>query len=116
MPLHDEKFFDFPLSYPPPPLLPPQTQGMGPIGQNSTFFPEQSQHKPTKTFVRGQHARIQIFFLLFFFFLGGGGGGPGSSTYFFGEELYKLHASVLILILLFQFVFTMYKLIWIKYV
>ena len=33
-----------------------------------------------------------------------------------GEELYKLHASVLILILLFQFVFTMYKLIWIKYV
>ena len=28
-----------------------------------------------------------------------------------GEELYKLHASVLILILLFQFVFTMYKLI-----
>ena len=33
-----------------------------------------------------------------------------------GDELYKLHASVLILILLFQFVFTMYKLIWIKYV
>ena len=32
------------------------------------------------------------------------------------EELYKLHASVLILILLFQFVFTTYKLIWIKYV
>ena len=29
----------------------------------------------------------------------------------FGEELYKLHASVLILILLFQFVFTKYKLI-----
>ena len=28
-----------------------------------------------------------------------------------GEDLYKLHASVLILILLFQFVFTMYKLI-----
>ena len=30
---------------------------------------------------------------------------------FIGEELYKLHSSVLILILLFQFVFTMYKLI-----
>ena len=28
-----------------------------------------------------------------------------------GEELYKLHASVLILILLFQFVITLYKLI-----
>ena len=26
-----------------------------------------------------------------------------------GEDLYKLHASILILILLFQFVFTMYK-------
>ena len=41
------------------------------------------------------------------------------STYIFfriGEELYQLHACVLILILLFQFVFTMYTLIWIKYV
>ena len=41
------------------------------------------------------------------------------STYIlfhFGEELYKLHASILILILLFQVVITMYKLIWIKYV
>ena len=33
------------------------------------------------------------------------------SLFRIGEELYKLHASVLILILLFQFVFTMYKLI-----
>ena len=33
------------------------------IGQNSTFFPEQHQHKPTKTFVPGQHARIQEFFV-----------------------------------------------------
>ena len=32
------------------------------------------------------------------------------------EELYKLHACVIILILLFQVVFTIYKLIWIKYV
>ena len=48
------------------PLLPPKTLWMGSIGQNSTFFPEQHQHKPTKTFVPGQHARIQVF-------LGGGG-------------------------------------------
>ena len=34
------------------------------------FFPEQHQHKPTKTFVPGQHARIQDFFCQ-----GGGGGG-----------------------------------------
>ena len=27
------------------------------------FFPEQHQHKPTKTFVPGQHARIQEFFV-----------------------------------------------------
>ena len=39
------------------------------------FFPEQHQHKPTKTFILGQHARIQVFFLK-------GRGGPGSSTYF----------------------------------
>ena len=32
------------------------------------FLPEQHQHKPTKTFVPGQHARIQDFFLW-----GGGG-------------------------------------------
>ena len=30
---------------------------------------------------------------------------------FIGEELYKLHASILILILMFQFVINMYKLI-----
>ena len=36
------------------------------------------------------------------------------SLFRIGEELYKLHASILILILLFQFVFTMYKLIWIN--
>ena len=59
------KTVDFPLSY--HPLLPPQTLWMGSIGQNSTFFPEQHQHKPTKTFVPGQHARIQDF-------LSGGGG------------------------------------------
>ena len=39
------------------------------------FFPEQLQHKPTKTFVPGQHARIQDFFVR-------GMGGPGFSTYF----------------------------------
>ena len=33
-----------------------------------------------------------------------------------GEELFKLHASFLILIVLFQVVFTMHKLIWINYV
>ena len=33
------------------------------------FFPEQHQYKPTKTFVPGQHARIQDFFVV-----GGGGG------------------------------------------
>ena len=66
-----KKIVDFPLSYPPPPLLPPQTLGMGSIGQNSTFSPEQHQHKPTKTFVPGQHARIQDFFV-------GGGGELGA--------------------------------------
>ena len=74
MPLHDEKIVDFPLSY--HPLLPPKTLWMGSIGQNFNFFPEQHQHKPTKTFVPGQHARIQEFFCQ------GEGGGPGSSTYF----------------------------------
>ena len=34
------------------------------------FFPEQHQHKPTKTFVPGQHARIQEIFVR-----GTGGGG-----------------------------------------
>ena len=38
------------------------------------FFPEQHQHKPTKTFVQGQHARIQDFFCQG---EGGGGGGGG---------------------------------------
>ena len=42
------------------------------------FFPEQHQHKPTKTFVPGQHARIQEIFVRGT----GGGGGPGYSTYF----------------------------------
>ena len=70
-----EKLLTFPSLLPPPPLLlPPQTLGMGSIGQNSTFFPEQHQHKPTiKTFVQGQHARIQGFFVRW----GGGGGGGG---------------------------------------
>ena len=36
---------------------------MGSIDQNSTFFPEQHQHKPTKTFIPGQHARIQESFV-----------------------------------------------------
>ena len=60
---------NFPLSY--PPIIPPQTLVMG-----SNFFPEQHQHKPTNTFVSGQHVRIQDFLS------GGGGGGgrgPGSS-------------------------------------
>ena len=64
---------NFPLSY--PPIIPPQTLVMG-----SNFFPEQHQHKPTNTFVSGQHVRIQDFLS------GGGGGGgvqaPHSSTYF----------------------------------
>ena len=40
------------------------------------FFPEQHQHKPTtKTFVQGQHARIQEFFVRW-------GGGWGESRLF----------------------------------
>ena len=37
--------------------------------------------------------------------------GPVDNIKVIEEELYKLHASILILILFFQFVFTMYKLI-----
>ena len=58
-----EKLLTFPS---PTPLLPPQTLEMGSIGQIQ-LFPEQHQHKPTKTFVPGEHARIQEF-------LSGGGG------------------------------------------
>ena len=39
------------------------------------FFPEQYQHKPTKTFVPGQHVRIQELFCQ-------GEMGSGSSTFF----------------------------------
>ena len=43
-----EKIVDYPFPTSPDP-------GDGSIGQNSTFFPEQHQHKPTaKTFVPGQ--------------------------------------------------------------
>ena len=65
-----EKLLTFPS--PTPPLLPPQTLEMGSIGQIQ-LFPEQHQHKPTKTFVPGEHARIQDFFVR---------GGGCSSTYF----------------------------------
>ena len=48
------------------PLLPPSPISQDLVdGVNRSkfnFFPEQHQHKPTKTFVPGQHARIQDFF------------------------------------------------------
>ena len=47
------------------PLLPPSPTSQDLVdGVNRSkcnFFPEQHQHKPTKTFVPGQHARIQEF-------------------------------------------------------
>ena len=62
-----EKLLTSPL-LPPLHLLPPQTLGMG---SKFNLFPEQHQHKPTtKTFVPGQHARIQDFFVRW-------GRGPG---------------------------------------
>ena len=43
--------------------------GDGVTRSTFNFFPEQHQHKPTKTFIPGQHARIQDFFVRW----GGGG-------------------------------------------
>ena len=50
-------------------FLSPTSQDLvdGVNGSKFNFFPEQHQHKPTKTFVMGQYARIQDF-------LSGGGG------------------------------------------
>ena len=65
---------------------------MGSIGQNSTFFPEQHQHKPTKTFVLGQHAWIQEFFV-------GGGVGGGSRLL---NLFYSLQRGPVVLLHIFQ--------------
>ena len=68
MPLHDRKIVDFPSPTPnPSPTSRDPGDGVNRSKVNS--FPEQHQHKPTKTFVPGQ-ARFQIFFVR-----GGGGGG-----------------------------------------
>ena len=68
-----EKNVDFTLSYPPPSPISPDP-GNGVNRSKFNFFPEQHQHKPTKTFVPGQHAQIQDFFVR-----GRGvGGGVGS--------------------------------------
>ena len=64
-----EKNADFTLSYPPSPTSPDPGDGVNRSKFN--FFPEQHQHKPIKTFVPGQHARIQDFFVR------GEGGGWG---------------------------------------
>ena len=75
MPLHDRKIVDFPSPTPnPSPTSRDPGDGVNRSKVNS--FPEQHQHKPTKTFVPGQ-ARFQIFFVR-----GGGGGGSRSSAYF----------------------------------
>ena len=59
-----EKNVDFTLSYSPPPPSPTSPDpGDGVNRSKFNFFPEQHQHKPTKTFVPGQHARIQDFFV-----------------------------------------------------
>ena len=74
MPLHDRKIVDFPSPTPnPSPISRDPGDGVNRSKVNS--FPEQHQHKPTKTIVPGQ-ARFQIFLSE------GGGGGPGSSAYF----------------------------------
>ena len=63
---------------PPPPSTTSPDPGDWVNMSKLQFFPEQHQHKPTtKTFVQGQHARIQEFFVR-----GGDGGSPGSSTHF----------------------------------
>ena len=74
MPLHDGKIVDFPLSY--PPLLPPQTLGMGSQGRNSTFSSTAlTQPNTTKDICTGTPCADPGIFV-------SGGGGPGSSTYF----------------------------------
>ena len=66
-----------PSPTPPPPSPTSPDPGDGVNRSKFNFFPEQHQHKPTKTFVRGQHARIQDFFVRGR--MGGGvwGGGGG---------------------------------------
>ena len=80
-----EKLLTFPSLLPTPSPTSPDP-GDGVNRSEFNFFPEQHQHKPTiKTFVQGQHARIQEFFARWGGGMGGGdggGGGPGSSTYF----------------------------------
>ena len=67
-----EKLLTFPSPTPPPSPTSPDP-GDGFDRSKFNFFPEQHQHKPTtKTFVPGQHARIQAF-------LSGGGGGGGGA-------------------------------------
>ena len=53
-----EKLLISPL-LPPSPTSPDLVDGVNRSKFN--FFPEQHQHKPTKTFVPGQHARIHEF-------------------------------------------------------
>ena len=55
-----EKMLTSPL-LPPSPTSPDLVDGVNRSKFN--FFPEQHQHKQTKTFVPGQHARIQEFFV-----------------------------------------------------
>ena len=58
------------------------------------FFPEQHQHKPTKTFVPGQYARLQNFFCQ-----GEGGGGGGSRLL---NLFYSLQRGPMVLLHIFQ--------------
>ena len=48
MPEHDGKLLTFPSPTPPPPLLPPQTLGIGSIGRNS-FFSSTASTQPNTT-------------------------------------------------------------------
>ena len=79
-----KKMLTLPSPTPPPPSPTSPDPGDGVNRSKFNFFPEQHQHKPTKTFVRGQHARIQDFFVRGRMGGGvwGGGGGPGPSTLF----------------------------------
>ena len=66
-----EKLLTF--SFPIPPLIPPQTLGMGSIGQNSTFSRTAST-QTNKDICTGTTCTESGFF----FVVGGGGGGGGS--------------------------------------
>ena len=73
-----EKNVHFLFSYPPPPFLPPQTMGMGSIGQNSTFCSRTaSTQTHNKDICTGKTCADPGIFCVC-----GGGGGPGSSTYY----------------------------------